>query len=353
MKIILFATLLIFFATYNSKAQKNKVTNTPKKVLIDTIPQVKIISKLKTAKELNPNNEGGELYYAIKRGNYTLADSLIKSGTNLHYVEDKGQSTLTMTILYGLYNYTIKLLDKGADPNFVGIEQHNPLQRAVIEGKFEIIKLLIEKYKADLNVKFELFGWSILHYAATYNTNEAIVDYLLKAGANPNTKNNSGETPLSIALQNRQSSGIITLLTEASNKQIQIESQKRDETIGAEVRRKDAEIIRSNTASNDVNETKINYGKYSADNVYKEEERLINYLNSSDKELNPLLGKILRSGKNTWILYKTRDRAHKILSNQISDCETFLKEYGTYTTKVFREGVETRLAQAKGTYSSF
>ena len=102
-----------------------------------------------------------------------------------------------------------------------------------------------------------------------------------------------------------------------------------------------------------VKEKKEEDNKYTADQVYKAEEVLINYLNSSDRELNPLLDKILRSGKDAWILYKTKDRAHKILSNQISDCETFLKEYGTYTTNVFREGVETRLAQAKGTYSSF
>jgi hypothetical protein len=93
--------------------------------------------------------------------------------------------------------------------------------------------------------------------------------------------------------------------------------------------------------------------KYTAEQVYKAEQDLIDYLNTSDRELNPLLGKILRSGTDAWILYKTKDRAHKILFSQISDCETFLKEYGKYTTNVFKEGVETRLAQAKGTNGSF
>lgn len=93
--------------------------------------------------------------------------------------------------------------------------------------------------------------------------------------------------------------------------------------------------------------------KYTSEQVYRAEQELINYLNSSDRELNPLLDKILRSGNDAWILYKTKDRAHKILFSQISNCETFLKEFGKYTTKIFKEGVETRLAQAKGTNSSF
>ena len=93
---------------------------------------------------------------------------------------------------------------------------------------------------------------------------------------------------------------------------------------------------------------KKNLNKYTADQVYKAEEKLINYLLSSDKELNPLLDKIMRSGKDAWILYKTRDRAFKILNTQISSCEEFLKEYGDYTRPKFKADVESRLAQATG-----
>ncbi len=102
-----------------------------------------------------------------------------------------------------------------------------------------------------------------------------------------------------------------------------------------------------------VTKKKEEYRKYTEEEVYKAEEELINYLNASDRELNPLLAKILRSGKDAWILYKTKERAHTILFSQISNCETFLKEYGKYTTTIFRNGVETRLSQAMGTNSSF
>ncbi len=90
----------------------------------------------------------------------------------------------------------------------------------------------------------------------------------------------------------------------------------------------------------------ILYGKYSSDNVYKEEEKIINYLKQSDYELNPLLDKILRSGKDAWILYKTRERAMKLINSQISTIENFLKEYGEYTSPGFKADVEGRLATA-------
>ena len=192
-----------------------------------------------------------------------------------------------------------------------------------------------------------------MHYAATYNSNEAIIEYLLKAGANPNISNRNGETPLSMALENRQSQAIIRILTEASNENIKLESQKRDDVVGIEKRRNDAEIEKANSSKNDENKTKDEYRKYTADQIYKAEEKLINYLNSSDKSLNPLLDKILRSGKDAWILYKTKESAHKILFNQIRECEAFLKEYGEYTTSTFKNGVETRLAQAKETNYKF
>lgn len=110
---------------------------------------------------------------------------------------------------------------------------------------------------------------------------------------------------------------------------------------------------KKNEASIIVIEKKEVYSKYTSEQVYKAKQELINYLNSSDLELNPLLDKILRSGKDAWILYKARDRAHKILWDQIRECENFLKEYEKYTTANFKKGVETRLAQATATNYSF
>ncbi len=90
------------------------------------------------------------------------------------------------------------------------------------------------------------------------------------------------------------------------------------------------------------------YGKYSRDDVYKEEEKLINYLKYNDSQLNPYLDKILRSGKDAWILYKTKESARKLVDGQINAINTFLRDYGKYTSASFKSDVESRLATAIG-----
>jgi hypothetical protein len=90
------------------------------------------------------------------------------------------------------------------------------------------------------------------------------------------------------------------------------------------------------------------YGKYSPDDVYKEEEKLINYLKYNDSQLNPYLDKILRSGKDAWILYKTKEKARGLVDGQINAINAFLKDYGPYTSASFKSDVEGRLATAIG-----
>ena len=90
------------------------------------------------------------------------------------------------------------------------------------------------------------------------------------------------------------------------------------------------------------------YGKFSPDDVYKEEEKLINYLKNSDYQLNPYLDKILRSGNDAWILYKTRESARRLVDGQISAINAFLKDYEPYTSSSFKSDIEGRLATAIG-----
>jgi hypothetical protein len=108
----------------------------------------------------------------------------------------------------------------------------------------------------------------------------------------------------------------------------------------------------SNGGNNGVQKTKKptqpEYGKYSPDDVYKEEEKLINYLKYNDSQLNPYLDKILRSGKDAWILYKTKESARNLVDGQINAINAFLKDYGRYTTSSFKSDIEGRLATAIG-----
>ncbi|MGB7208946.1 MAG: ankyrin repeat domain-containing protein [Pyrinomonadaceae bacterium] len=92
------------------------------------------------------------------------------------------------------------LLEKGANPNtfsdfFVGshreLRNFSPLMQAAAFGKIETVRLLIDN-KADVNLVSKS-GFSPLMAAAS---DKYIMELILKNGANPNSRDNQGETPL-------------------------------------------------------------------------------------------------------------------------------------------------------------
>lgn len=83
------------------------------------------------------------------------------------------------------------LLDRGADPN--GCDLVNSL---VLGGDFGLLKMVIEEYGGDFR-RTSLDGATALHFAATMRY-EAILEYLIKMGADVNRVDGRGNTPLHI-----------------------------------------------------------------------------------------------------------------------------------------------------------
>src|SRR5579871_6272998 len=78
----------------------------------------------------------------------------------------------------------------GSSPSVVDAAKH---------GNRDSIRALLQK-KADVN-SAEPDGSTALHWAA-YNNDLECADLLLRSGANPNSKNDLGATPLWAAAQN-------------------------------------------------------------------------------------------------------------------------------------------------------
>ena len=102
-----------------------------------------------------------------------------------------------------------ELVDKGINVNAQDINGWSALHFAVQEQSYTAVKALLEN-GADTDL-LESNGNSALHKAVFYsNNNNDIISLLLVYGANPDTANNHGVTPRSLA-QVVENSSIVAL----------------------------------------------------------------------------------------------------------------------------------------------
>ena len=87
--------------------------------------------------------------------------------------------------------------------NFVNSErQKTVLNGAVFGGNLDMCKLLIEEYKADVNLS-DINGITPLHIASYFGHLE-ICKFLCKHVMDKNTLDNNGKTPLDLAFSERK-----------------------------------------------------------------------------------------------------------------------------------------------------
>lgn len=148
-------------------------------------------------KNINKKDDEGlsPLHIAVMHGNIEAAEMLINKGAIINAPDNYGRTPLHYAAIYIKPDMADLLLRNGADTNIRDKEGKSALCMGYSGSRDngDIIKALV-KSGCRISGK-DNNGWTPLHWAAFYGKEEA-VKLLLVLGADPLSKNSSGQTPL-------------------------------------------------------------------------------------------------------------------------------------------------------------
>ena len=143
------------------------------------------------------------LYYVASFGHLCLAHHLIsKRPHDLHAMDDKCCTPLHIAVLAGKVEVSKLLIENPINLDIRDTEDWTLLHMAAYKGLFEVSQILLERHdtvKACLNMRNKK-GRTALHLASRHH-HSSIVELLLKFGADVKTQDDDNMTALHLALR--------------------------------------------------------------------------------------------------------------------------------------------------------
>jgi ankyrin repeat protein len=137
------------------------------------------------------------IHKSVQNGDLEAVRNAIGNGADLNRADVKGNTPLFYAVKEGQFAIADVLIENGANVNNHGINSMSLLIDAIIASQnSKIVKLLIRN-NVYLNTKSK-FGSTALHLAAIHG-NLPIIELLINHGADLNTKNKFGRTALHLA----------------------------------------------------------------------------------------------------------------------------------------------------------
>lgn len=140
------------------------------------------------------------IYKAIYDNDVATAKRLLSDINEPDIVLDRGIRPLHLALQKGSVPIVRQLLEQGADPNSQTKNGAPALYYAYSSGSEEFVDLLLQN-RANLEASAPA-GINLIH-AASKGGNPKLVKRLLDAGADPNSMNKEGKTPLYYLLKNK------------------------------------------------------------------------------------------------------------------------------------------------------
>lgn len=133
------------------------------------------------------------LMLAIDQDCEACVQTLLKSGINIHVVNQNGQSALSSAIISGDSDLAIELLNRGANlESYTNPARYTLLMQAASTGQDKLVKVISEKHPDMVNIQ-DNEGMTALMYSAKegfLSTSEI----LIKKGSRKDLANKKGET---------------------------------------------------------------------------------------------------------------------------------------------------------------
>lgn len=139
-------------------------------------------------------NESSPLHFAICFSSMKTVEYLISHGAIVNNRSNSGDAPLHFAAKNGRLEVVKYLIEKGADVNQLNINKESPLFFAIKNNREKVVELLLEK-GAIAQLGNNVSENTPLHYAAEIG-NLTIAKHLLYRGANINSQNKYGQTPL-------------------------------------------------------------------------------------------------------------------------------------------------------------
>lgn len=137
------------------------------------------------------------LYVAIKRGDIDQVERHVYWKTDINALNIDGQTPLHESAINGRIVISQLLLKNGAEINKLNKQNQTALDIALINGRTQLADVLIDKFSASFDATSSLFD-----IVRRQVHDRDVIRFLVRRGARINSLDDSGNTPLIIAVKN-------------------------------------------------------------------------------------------------------------------------------------------------------